>query len=121
LSAFGAVAAAAAEKTKLVAVVAVPAMKGCINWLIFPLRAPSRLEQVVLVDLQMEMDLLVVHRHLVALVLLLCLLLVVLVGKGLVLRAMVVVVVEILPQALEQVVASGWGPCLPVAVAARYG
>jgi hypothetical protein len=72
------------------------------------------LAQVVLVDLQMEMDLLVAHRHLVALVLLLCLLLVVLVGKRLVLRVVAVAVVEISPQALEQLLAPGWGPCLPV-------
>jgi hypothetical protein len=89
-----------AGKTRPAVAVAVRAMKGYINWLIFPLRVPLRLVQVVLVDLQMEMDLLVAHRHLVALVLLLCLLLVVAADKGLVLGVVAVAVVEISPQAL---------------------
>ena len=120
MSAFGAVVAAAADKTKLAVVVAVPAMKGYINWLIFPLRVQSRLAQAVLVDLQMEMDLLAAHHHSVALVLLLCLLLVVVVEEGVVLMVMAVAVVEISPQALldHQILAApGWGPCLPVVVA----
>ena len=99
MSAFGAVVAAAADKTKLAVVVAVPAMKGYINWRIFPLRVQSRLAQAVLVDLQMEMDLLAAHHHSVALVLLLCLLLVVVVGKGVVLRVVAVAAAEISPQA----------------------
>ena len=117
MSAFGAVVAAAADKTKLAVVVAVPAMKGYINWRIFPLRVQSRLAQAVLVDLQMEMDLLAAHHHSVALVLLLCLLLVVVVGKGIVLRVMAVAAAEISPQAQYYLLAPGWGPCLPVVVA----